>query len=337
MAFGAWFSLSATDLYILHRIYYGIWCVVLTFSYILVHFLSDLLWHFVRCFLFQLRTCTFSIGFTMAFGALFSHSATYLYIFYRIYFGIWCVVRTCTYIFYRIYYGIRCVVFTFSYILVHFLSDLLWHLVRCSDLYIFYRIYFGIWCVVFTFSYILVQFLSDLLWHLVRCFHIQLHTCTFSIGFTLPFGALFGLVRTFSIGFTMAFGALFSHSATYLYIFYRIYFDIWCVVRTCTFSIGFTMAFGALFSHSATYLYSFYRICYGIWCVVFTFSYILVHFLSDLLWHLMRCFLFQLRTCTFSIGFTMAFGALFSKTWRVYKIFANKKLQQVVSCITALR
>ena len=155
----------------------------------------------------------------------------------------------------------------------------------------------------------------------MRCFHIQLHTCTFSIGFTI-----------------IAFGAVFSLSATYLYIFYRIYYGIWFVVfsfsyrlvhflsnlllhlgwcflfqlRTCTFSIGLTMTFGALFSLAATDLYIFYQIYYGIWCVVFSFSYGLVHYPSDLLWHLVRCFLFQLRTCTFSIGFTMAFDAMFS-------------------------
>ena len=40
---------------------------------------------------------------------------------------------------------------------------------------------------------------------------------------------------------------------------------------------------------------------------------------------------FQLRTFTFTIGFAMSFGALFSKTWRVYRIFANKKLLHIVS------
>ena len=40
--------------------------------------------------------------------------------------------------------------------------------------------------------------------------------------------------------------------------------------------------------------------------------------------------LFQLRTFTFTIGFSMAFGTLFSKTWRVYRIFSNKKLLRLV-------
>jgi len=37
-------------------------------------------------------------------------------------------------------------------------------------------------------------------------------------------------------------------------------------------------------------------------------------------------FLLQLRSFVFSLGFTITFGALFSKTWRVYRIFTNKKL-----------
>ena len=44
-----------------------------------------------------------------------------------------------------------------------------------------------------------------------------------------------------------------------------------------------------------------------------------------------NCSIFQARTLCLSIGFTMAFGAMFSKTWRVYKIFTNKKLLKVVS------
>ncbi|XP_052793585.1 gamma-aminobutyric acid type B receptor subunit 2-like [Mya arenaria] len=32
------------------------------------------------------------------------------------------------------------------------------------------------------------------------------------------------------------------------------------------------------------------------------------------------------RVCLFCIGFTVTFGALFTKTWRVYRIFTNKKL-----------
>ena len=40
---------------------------------------------------------------------------------------------------------------------------------------------------------------------------------------------------------------------------------------------------------------------------------------------------FQVRTFCFCVGFTVAFGAMFSKTWRVYKIFTNKKLLKMVS------
>ena len=42
-------------------------------------------------------------------------------------------------------------------------------------------------------------------------------------------------------------------------------------------------------------------------------------------------FVSQARTFCFCVGFTLAFGALFSKTWRVYKIFTNKKLLKMVS------
>ena len=41
----------------------------------------------------------------------------------------------------------------------------------------------------------------------------------------------------------------------------------------------------------------------------------------------------QARTFIFCVGFTIAFGALFSKTWRVYKIFTNKKLLKLVSIL----
>jgi len=37
-------------------------------------------------------------------------------------------------------------------------------------------------------------------------------------------------------------------------------------------------------------------------------------------------YMLQLRSFVFSLGFTITFGALFSKTWRVYRIFTNKKL-----------
>ena len=32
-----------------------------------------------------------------------------------------------------------------------------------------------------------------------------------------------------------------------------------------------------------------------------------------------------------ALGFSLAFGAMFSKTWRVHKIFTNKKIQRTVS------
>jgi len=40
-----------------------------------------------------------------------------------------------------------------------------------------------------------------------------------------------------------------------------------------------------------------------------------------------------------ALGFSMAFGAMFSKTWRVHKIFTNKKIQRMVmtSCCLALQ
>ena len=34
---------------------------------------------------------------------------------------------------------------------------------------------------------------------------------------------------------------------------------------------------------------------------------------------------------TMALGFSLAFGAMFSKTWRVHKIFTNKKIQRMVS------
>lgn len=37
------------------------------------------------------------------------------------------------------------------------------------------------------------------------------------------------------------------------------------------------------------------------------------------------------RIWTLTIGFTLAFGSLFSKMWRVYKIFTNKTAKSVVS------
>jgi len=45
-------------------------------------------------------------------------------------------------------------------------------------------------------------------------------------------------------------------------------------------------------------------------------------------------FLFeQMRMVLFSMGFSITFGSLFSKTWRVYRIFSNKKLVRMVSGI----
>ena len=40
--------------------------------------------------------------------------------------------------------------------------------------------------------------------------------------------------------------------------------------------------------------------------------------------------LFQSRAWTLSLGFSLAYGAMFSKTWRVHLIFTNKKLKRKV-------
>ena len=37
----------------------------------------------------------------------------------------------------------------------------------------------------------------------------------------------------------------------------------------------------------------------------------------------LRCCMNQARIWTLSIGFTISFGAVFSKTWRVHTIFTN--------------
>ncbi|KAL5007635.1 hypothetical protein ScPMuIL_016441 [Solemya velum] len=37
----------------------------------------------------------------------------------------------------------------------------------------------------------------------------------------------------------------------------------------------------------------------------------------------------KIKTFTFTVGFSLVFGALFSKTWRVHRIFANKKMQKM--------
>ena len=42
-------------------------------------------------------------------------------------------------------------------------------------------------------------------------------------------------------------------------------------------------------------------------------------------------FLFQTRWWIFSLTFSLAFGTMFVKTWRVYKIFTNKHLDKEVS------
>jgi len=38
----------------------------------------------------------------------------------------------------------------------------------------------------------------------------------------------------------------------------------------------------------------------------------------------------QLKTWVFCIGFTLSFGAMFSKTWRVHSIFTNIQLNKKV-------
>ncbi|KAK2166254.1 hypothetical protein LSH36_40g05026 [Paralvinella palmiformis] len=43
--------------------------------------------------------------------------------------------------------------------------------------------------------------------------------------------------------------------------------------------------------------------------------------------HLTMC---KFYNWTLSLGFSLAFGAMFSKTWRVHKIFTNKKIQRMV-------
>ena len=41
--------------------------------------------------------------------------------------------------------------------------------------------------------------------------------------------------------------------------------------------------------------------------------------------------LLQARSWVLSVGFTLSFGAMFSKTWRVHAIFTNIKLNKKVS------
>jgi len=38
----------------------------------------------------------------------------------------------------------------------------------------------------------------------------------------------------------------------------------------------------------------------------------------------------QLKTWVFCVGFTLSFGAMFSKTWRVHAIFTNIQLNKKV-------
>ena len=40
---------------------------------------------------------------------------------------------------------------------------------------------------------------------------------------------------------------------------------------------------------------------------------------------------FQARAWLLNIGFSLAFGAMFIKTWRIYKICTNKRLKVRVS------
>ena len=40
---------------------------------------------------------------------------------------------------------------------------------------------------------------------------------------------------------------------------------------------------------------------------------------------------FQARAWLLNIGFSLAFGAMFIKTWRVYKIYTNIRMQVGVS------
>ena len=46
--------------------------------------------------------------------------------------------------------------------------------------------------------------------------------------------------------------------------------------------------------------------------------------------YLQLTYTFQAKTYCFCLGFTIAFSALFTKTWRVYRIFTNKTLAKMV-------
>ena len=43
------------------------------------------------------------------------------------------------------------------------------------------------------------------------------------------------------------------------------------------------------------------------------------------------CCFFQIFNWSLALSFSLAFGAMFSKTWRVHKVFTNKRFRRVVS------
>ena len=45
----------------------------------------------------------------------------------------------------------------------------------------------------------------------------------------------------------------------------------------------------------------------------------------------------QSRIWILSIGFSLAFGAMFIKTWRVYKLFTNKQFKVHVSTVLVIK
>ena len=45
----------------------------------------------------------------------------------------------------------------------------------------------------------------------------------------------------------------------------------------------------------------------------------------------------QSRIWILSIGFSLAFGAMFIKTWRVYKLFTNKRFKVRVSTVLVIK
>ena len=50
----------------------------------------------------------------------------------------------------------------------------------------------------------------------------------------------------------------------------------------------------------------------------------------------MTAILLQLKTWVFCLGFTLSFGAMFSKTWRVHSIFTNIQLNKKVVSLADL-